>query len=58
MSNVFRVEVVKRHLRDYYNEVMEITQQLDDEEMSIIQSEKALIQLDEKYAKLIEEELK
>lgn len=46
----FKVEVYKRALRDYYNETMGILEDLDDEEITLPQAEKALIQLDEKYA--------
>lgn len=47
--------IVARRLRDYYNECQEILEQLNEEEITYQESEKALIQLDEKYAKLITE---
>ena len=50
--------IVARLLRNYYNEVMEITEQLDNEEMTLGESERALIHLDEMYAHRIVEALK
>lgn len=45
--------IVARQLRHYYNEVMEINEDLENEEMNLGESERALIQLDEKYAHII-----
>lgn len=55
MTEVFKVEVCKRLLREYYNEVCGImedldNEELDNEEIDVGQSERALMQLDEKYA--------
>lgn len=50
--------IVARQLRNYYNEVMEIDEELNNEEITLQESELALIQLDEKYAAIIVKELK
>mgnify|MGYP003343917040 CR=1 FL=1 len=44
--------LVRMKLRQYYNEVIEIT---EDEDLSVGESEKALMLLDDKYAKIITE---
>ena len=46
---------VLRKLREYWNEAQEIEEDFRDDPYNIILKENALIQLDEKYAKLIME---
>lgn len=45
--------IVARHLRRYYNEVMEIEELHDDGDLTTGESQRALILLDEKYAFII-----
>lgn len=44
---------VRIKLRLYYNEIVEILEAEDEGDMTTEQSEKALMQLDDKYAKII-----
>lgn len=49
--------IIARHLRNYYNECMEVNEDFDNELCSFQEAEGALIQLDEKYAKIIDKEI-
>lgn len=51
--NDARFMTVRMQLRRYYNEVMEITELEDEGDMTVGESEKALILLDDKYARKI-----
>lgn len=53
----FAEEIIKRRLREYYNEAVGVLEEADDGEITTSQSEDALIELDAKYAEIIVKEL-
>lgn len=57
VDGLSRFRKAKRILREYYNEIIEIQEQEDDEEISREESERALQLLDHKYANRVLEEL-
>jgi hypothetical protein len=50
-SSEAKFNLVRFKLRQYYNEIKEIDEQLEEEEITLEQSERALMLLDDKYAK-------
>lgn len=50
MEDMVNFKKAKRLLREYYNEVVDILDQLDEEEITYDEPERALQLLDHKYA--------